>query len=350
MNRINIFGTTSYDVVIDKGITDRLGTVLRDEIGGIRAMIVSDSTVASLYLGSVLSSLRDAGYETSSITLSGGEAIKSLENFELIVNALAEKEFSRADLLIALGGGTVGDLAGFVASTFKRGMKLVQVPTTLLAMVDSSIGGKTAINLPSAKNQVGSFYNPSMVVCDPDLLASLPHENLLDGYAEIIKYGILNGMEIIDALRSARDTGDYSKVIALSVNAKKELVEADEKDSMFRQFLNLGHLVGHAIESALDYTISHGHAVAIGLSLEAKACALSGLTSFNCYNSINDILEEFGFDITESYSFELLLPYIHKDKRIADDNIKLIVPVSIGECVMRNMSIPELDSILKLAL
>lgn len=350
MNRISIFGTTSYDVVIDSGIINGLGRLLQDELGGVRAMVVSDSTVAALYLGPVINSLRDAGYETSSISFAAGESIKSLENFELIVSALAEQEFTRADILIALGGGTVGDLAGYAASCFKRGMKLVQLPTSLLAAVDSSIGGKTAINLPLAKNQIGSFYNPCMVVCDPMLLSSLPSDSLLDGYAEIIKYGILNGTEIIDALRIAKGSGDYSKVIALSVKAKKELVEMDEQDSMFRQFLNLGHLVGHAIEAALDYTISHGHAVASGLSLETKACALSGLTSFNCYNSINDILEEFGFDLAASYPFELLCPYIHKDKRIADDQIKLIVPKSIGECVMRNVTIPELDLILKLAL
>ena len=350
MSRINIFGTTSYDVVIDNGVMSRMGSILRDEIGGIKAMVVSDSMVGPLYLASALDSLREAGYETSSITLAAGEALKNFENYELLVTSLAEAEFSRSDLLIALGGGTVGDLVGFAASTFKRGMRCVQVPTSLLAAVDSSVGGKTAINLEIAKNQIGSFYNPTIVLCDPSLLLTLPDEVLLDGYAEIIKYGILNGEDIVDELRIARDTTDYSKAIEMSVLAKKEIVEMDETDSMFRQYLNLGHLIGHAIEAALDYNISHGHAVAAGLALEAKACALSGLTSMATANRISDILQEFGFELSKQYSYDMLVPYVHKDKRIREDSINVIVPRQLGECFMKKMSIPELDLFLKMAL
>lgn len=350
MNRISVNGSSSYDVVIENGIINRIGEFISDELGGNKAMIVTDSVVGTLYLGDVTSSLREAGYQTSSIVLPAGEASKSFENYEFLVTQFSEEKLSRDDIIIALGGGMIGDITGFAASTFKRGLRCVQVPTSLLAMVDSSVGGKTAINLANAKNQIGTFYNPALVVCDPLVLSTLPKEVILDGYAEIIKYSILSDAAIIDSLREAVAASDYTEVIAKSVTTKRDIVEMDERDNDFRQYLNLGHLIGHAIEASTEYNVSHGYAVAQGLAFEAKGCAFSGLTSFGVYSEIASLLEEFGFDLTDSYEVDELLPIIAKDKRIKGSDIELIVPKAVGECFMKNMPLDRMASFLKLAL
>lgn len=343
MDIITINGSTSYDVYVEHGILGRMGELLRDNLGGEKALIVSDSNVAALYLGMVSDSLKEAGYDISTIVLASGEQTKSIDNYSFLLNLLSERDFHKTDLLVALGGGVIGDLVGFVSSTFKRGMRCVQVPTSLLAAVDSSVGGKTAINLPTAKNQVGTICNPAVVICDPDTINSLPHEELLNGYAEIIKYGVLSGIEIIDSLRLAIDSQDYQDVIVKSVTIKRDVVEMDEGDNDFRQFLNLGHLIGHAIEAYTDYEISHGAAVATGLAMETRCCALAGYTEMSTYLAISALLQEFGFDISDRYSSSELMPFIHRDKRIRDGIIQLIVPESIGSCVMRELPASELE-------
>ena len=224
MDRIKVNGSTSYDVVIERGILGRTGDLLLDEIGGDKALIVSDTNVGSLYMNTVADSLRDAGYEVNTIALAPGEQSKSLENYEFLLGYLADHEYAGTDIAVALGGGMIGDLVGFTASTYKRGMKCVQIPTSLLAAVDSSVGGKTAVNLPSGKNQVGTIRNPAIVICDPEVLSTLSDEALHEGYAEIIKYGILRGCDIIDALRAAvsgPSPADFSEVIRLSVTVNE---------------------------------------------------------------------------------------------------------------------------------
>lgn len=350
MDRITVNGSTSYDVIVEHGILDRVGEILRDEFEGEKALIITDSNVAALYLGNVSDSLREAGYETSSIVLSPGEQTKNIDNYFFLLNTLSEREFVKTDIIIALGGGMVGDLAGFVASTYKRGMRIAMLPTSLIAAVDSSVGGKTAVNLPSAKNQVGIIRNPSIVLCDPDVILSLSDDELHNGYAEIIKYGILNGPDIIESLRQARESSDYLDVIVKSVSIKRNVVEMDESDMDFRQFLNLGHMIGHAIEADSDYIIPHGAAVATGLALEAKCCALAGFTEMSTYLDISALLEEFDFVISEKYSSADLLPYILRDKRIRDGEIQILVPNKIGECVMRSLPANRIEDFIKLGL
>lgn len=350
MDIITVNGSTSYDVYIEHGIIGRMGDVLRDKFPGEKALIVSDSNVGALYLNSVSDSLRDAGYETSTISFAPGEQTKSIDNYILLLNILSERDFSKTDLIVALGGGVIGDLVGFVAATYKRGMHCIQVPTSLLAAVDSSVGGKTAVNLPAAKNSVGIIRNPSIVICDPDVMLTLPDAELHNGYAEIIKYGVLNGTEIIDLLREAIEMQDFRNVIVKSISIKRDIVEMDEGDNDLRQFLNLGHMIGHAIEANSEYSVSHGSAVARGLAIEAKCSALAGYTEMSTYMSISDLLEEFGFDTSDTYSSQNLLPYILQDKRIRDGEIQILVPEKIGQCVMRSLPVIELESFIKLGL
>ena len=346
MERININGSTSYDVIIESGVLNRLGTLLSAEIGTGKALVVSDSNVAALYLDNVSNSLSDAGFEVSQLVLSSGEETKNINNYILLLNKLSEQDFSKTDFLIALGGGVIGDLAGFAAATFKRGMRFVQLPTTLLAAVDSSVGGKTAVDLPSGKNQVGIIRNPDIVICDPLTMQTLSHQNLLEGYAEIIKYAVLKGHDIADSLRQAISTGDYSDVIYKSICIKRDYVEADEADNSSRQFLNLGHLIGHAIEASSNYQISHGIAVAYGLALESKSCALAGYTDMQVHTDIVDILHTFGFELNEHFAKDDLLPFLANDKRIRNAEISLIVPKSIGHCTMQTIPVLNLKEFL----
>lgn len=348
MYKIRVSGSSEYDVVIEPGCLAESGEILRDEVGGEKALIVSDANVAALYLDVLTGSLREAGYETSELVLPAGEETKDIDNYIFLLNILAEREFRGSDLIIALGGGVVGDLVGFAAATFKRGMHCIQVPTSLIAAVDSSVGGKNAINLPTAKNQVGTIRNPKMVICDPECMNTLSEEALHEGYAEIIKYGILNGYEIIDELRTAIDTHDYSETIRQAVTIKRDIVEMDEKDESFRQYLNLGHLIGHAIEANSEYGISHGQAVARGLVLEARFCALAGYIEMSTYLEIRSLLEEFGFELSETYNAAELIPYILRDKRIHNGEIRLLIPEHIGECSMRTVSTTRLEDLVRL--
>ena len=334
MEKININGSTSYDVIIESGILDRVGELVRDELAGEKALIVTDSNVAALYLNTVADSLRAANYEIKDFIVEPGDASKSMDNYSKLLSALAENEFSGTDLVVALGGGMVGDLAGFAAATYKRGMHCIMIPTSLLAAVDASVGGKTAINLPSGKNQVGTIRNPSIVICDPNTMSTLSDAALHEGYAEVLKYGILTGEKIIRALRVATKTGDYSEVIRLSVAIKKSVVEKDEGDHEMRQFLNLGHLVGHAIEAFRGYEISHGQAVAQGLDIESHCAALAGLIDISTDMEIAALLEVFGFDTSEEYSLADLQPYLMRDKRLRDGTINIIIPKKIGDCIM----------------
>jgi len=347
MKKITVHGSTEYDVLIENGLLAKAGSLVRDELGGERVLILTDSNVAALYLNEAAESFKTAGYLVNTLVLPAGEETKDIENYTYLLNVLAENKLSSSDVLVALGGGVVGDLAGFAGATYKRGMKLVQMPTSLLAAVDSSVGGKNAINLPAAKNQVGTIRNPHIVICDPELMKTLPEAELRNGWAEIIKYGLLNGMEIIEQLREAGE--DYSEVIATAVGIKRDIVEMDEGDASFRQYLNLGHLIGHAIEADSDYAISHGEAVAAGFVLEARCCAFSGYMEIGTYMEISALLEEFGFVNSEVYSspLENLLPYVQRDKRIRDGVIQILVPEKIGACRMRPLSSSQLESFLK---
>lgn len=331
MDKIKINGSTSYEYIIDRGLLTSSGNILRDSVGGNNALIVTDTNISNLYLEKVSASLENADYKTHSVIFDASESSKNLNNYTILLNTLSENNFSKSDIIIALGGGLIGDLAGFAAATYKRGLKFVIMPTTLLAAVDSSIGGKTAINLPNAKNSVGIIRNPSIILCDPTCLSTLPIEALRDGYAEIVKYGILEGIEIIDALNTAISSADYSDIILKSVNIKKKYVEEDESDLNLRQFLNLGHLFGHAIEACSNYTISHGSAVAKGLNLEIKCATTAGFCDESMYRKINDILVSLNFDLSCDYSSKELLKYMLQDKRIQKETINVIIPISFGD-------------------
>lgn len=366
MERIKINGSTSYEYIIDNELMSASGLILHDYVGGNKTLIICDEITANLFLDTVSQSLNKAGYKTFSFIAKSSEnenltenqtltssaintfdSIKSLDNFGSILNFLSKNNFEKSDLLIALGGGAIGDLAGFAAATYKRGLNFAILPTTLLSAVDSSVGGKNALNLPNAKNQIGVIRNPSIVLCDPLAFSTLSQDAFLDGYAEIVKYGILEGFEIIESLKSAILANDFHNIICKSVNIKKKYVEKDERDNNMRQFLNLGHLIGHAIEAQSNYTISHGSAIAKGLFYESKITSAAGFSQYDTHLEIAKVLIYLGFDLSLNCNPKELIQYIEYDKRIKNNKTNLIIPQDFGNCIMKSITKEELIRIVR---
>ena len=341
MRSIHIKASREYDVLVERGLLDRVGELLREVSAPSMAAIVSDNTVYALYGERTVKALEKAGYRVHSFTFPAGEGSKNLSTYADVLHFLGEHRFSRSDVVVALGGGVVGDLAGFAAATYQRGIPFVQVPTTLLAAVDSSVGGKTAVNLASGKNQVGCFYQPSLVLCDPDTLRTLPPEEYRNGCAEVIKYAVLRSEPFFDALRAEPVSAQVEHVIATCVGMKRDLVAADEFDRGSRQLLNLGHSFGHAVEKCSDYAVPHGCGVAIGMAIIARAAAKRGICTDDTCAQILALLRQYGLPTETAFTRDALTDAARSDKKIADGKLHLIVPERIGRC--RIETIPAAD-------
>ena len=326
---------------------EHLGAALHEHIKGYKIMIVTDETVADLYLNRCIETVSTAGFEVHAFVIEPGEHSKSGETYLALVGALAEMTLTRADGIIALGGGVVGDLAGFAAATYLRGIKVIQVPTTLLAAVDSSVGGKTAINLPEGKNLVGAFHQPALVWQDTSLLDTLPEALYLDGMAEVIKYGIIADSDLFQKLQNPAYTREHlDDIITTCVSIKKRFVEEDEHDTGIRQMLNFGHTIGHAIEIASDFSISHGMAVAKGMAYMAEIAKGQGWCSEETTTAIVDLLKAYGYDLTIGYQRKVLYDIMKTDKKRKGAFIDIVVPQTIGTSVLKRITTEELEHIL----
>ena len=295
MKIVTVSASKNYCIKIGSGLLSSIGEEVI-KLGKVRKVcIISESTVFPLYGEVIKRSLEAAGFNVVSFVFPAGEAQKNASTYLDAVNYLAEHKLTRTDLIVALGGGVVGDLAGFAAATYLRGIRFVQVPTTLLAAVDSSVGGKTAIDLPAGKNLLGAFWQPALVLCDLDTLTSLPADVFTDGCAEVIKYGILYDPELFSYLEEAGLAFDREAVIARCVQWKRDVVAEDEFDTGMRMKLNLGHTIGHGVEARSNFLLSHGKAVAIGMAIVCRAsqCPDTG--------RILRILEQFGLPTTSDY-------------------------------------------------
>ncbi len=322
--------SASYDVKIGPGLLDSLGEQLRECTEAKRCVLVSGENVFPLYGQRALESLRSAGFDTEALVFPSGEETKSLARYGELLDYAAERKLTRSDCLVALGGGVTGDLTGFAAATYQRGISYVQVPTTLLAAVDSSVGGKTAVNLAAGKNQVGAFYQPSLVLCDTDTLRSLPERQLRAGYAEVIKYAVLGNADLFALLEQGN--ADVGEIIGICVRMKAEIVAEDERDTGRRRLLNLGHSFGHAVESRSDYTILHGEAVSIGLAMIARAAVKRQLLDREALKAITALLRAYGLPTETDYAPEELMETLLLDKKISGGKLHLIVPRFIGGC------------------
>ena len=289
----------------------------------------------------VKSSLCDAGFETVEFIIPHGEASKSTQRLVRLVEFMAENRLTRTDALVALGGGVVGDLGGFAAAVYLRGIPFIQMPTTLLAAVDSSVGGKTAVDLVAGKNLMGAFYQPSLVLCDYSTLDTLPAEIFADGCAEVIKYGVINDREFFNTLKEGIRE-NIENVIASCVQNKANIVENDEFDLGKRQLLNLGHTVGHAIEVCSDLEISHGSAVAIGMVIVMRGACKMGLCSYSELDELVALLRAENLPTDCTYSAEELFSVATADKKRAGDKISLVLPYAIGDSRLYKIDVDRL--------
>ena len=350
MRTVRVSASRCYEIHIGPGLLAQAGEKIAPFCPGGTCAVVTDDIVDGLYAEVLEKSLRDAGLRSVKFVFPNGESGKNAENYISLLNFLAENRLTRADCVIALGGGVPGDLAGFAAATYLRGVAFVQIPTTLLAAVDSSVGGKTGIDLAAGKNLAGAFCQPSLVLCDTLTLATLPDVQFRAGCAEVIKYAMLFDAELFDDLMVSGLAFHRESVIARCVIFKRDIVADDEFDRGCRQLLNLGHTVGHAVEKLSSYAVCHGLAVSVGMSVIARAAAARGLCSADCARSLDDILIRFGLPIACPYSAGELAQVMRSDKKRRGDSVTLVIPEEVGSCALVELPVAELEAFVEAGL
>lgn len=347
MEKIHVSASKRYDVLIEEGLLSQAGGLIGKSKAPDRVLIVSDETVAELYLAQAKGAFVAAGIQVETFVFKPGEQSKTMVTVTRILELLGDLGFTRKDMIVALGGGIPGDISGFAASCYLRGIRFMQIPTTLLAAVDSSVGGKTGVNLGAGKNLAGAFWQPSLVVCDPEVFKTLSWDIFLDGLGESIKYAMLMDPGLFLRLEAGMDRlpedSELVKDIILSgVSIKARIVEEDERDTDVRQLLNFGHTFGHAIEKASKYSISHGKAVAMGMDLMTKAAAEKKICPPSVYDKLHNLLLSYGYRLDCPYSREELLEYAARDKKRSGDRMNIVVPLAIGECRILNIEASQL--------
>lgn len=351
LEKVNVAVAKPYDVIIDNDLIKNAGHHLEDFIQQRKVMIITDENVASFgYLGSLQEAISPITKAVHTITLPAGEAQKSSANYIYLQEQLATLNYSRTDVLIALGGGVIGDLVGFTAATYLRGIPYIQMPTTLLSAIDSSVGGKTAIDLPQGKNLVGAFYQPARVLCDLTTFHTLSQSIFEDGCAELIKYGMILDDELLNDLMT-RDqpltalSDDLANIVKRCVEIKRNVVLEDEHDLGLRQLLNFGHTIGHAIEQVSHYKVSHGRGVATGMILTQLMAEKEGLTDLILAERLNQLLNQYHLldqvYLAKAYTFADLLDAMTNDKKRRGGEITEIFPESFGKCELKTITFDQ---------
>ncbi len=347
MEIVKVSASSEYNVNIGSGFLDDIGAEIKKIKSPCNVVLVSDDTVFSLYGEQVKKSLEKSEFSVCEFVFPHGEDSKSMENFEKIQEFCAEQNITRADLFVALGGGVTGDLTGFVASAYLRGVDFVQIPTTVLSMVDSSVGGKTAINLKSGKNLCGAFYQPIAVFADCDTLKTLPQETFNEGCAEIIKYGMILDGELLAFLQDNDIKDNIEYVIKRCVEIKRDVVNRDEFENGERKLLNFGHTIGHAIEKCSNLTISHGNAVAIGMVIACRGAYKMGFTDKDYTEILLPILEKNELPTTCDFTAKELVSVSLKDKKRSGNEISLVIPKKYGLCEIKKINIDDLKNFIE---
>ena len=347
MTTVTVKASKEYPVYIEKGILARAGEYIRLHSTAKRIMLVSDSRVAELYAETVKKSIEEAGYSVSLFVFPEGEKSKNRNTLFDLLEFAADEGLDRNDSFVALGGGVTGDLSGLAASLYMRGIGYIQIPTTLLAAVDSSVGGKTAIDLDAGKNLCGSFWQPSCVICDPDALKTLDPAVFADGMAEVIKYGVICSPEIFAKVKDKPVFDDVADIIAACVRTKAEVVADDEFDRGRRALLNLGHTFGHAIEKCSEFKISHGSAVAIGMLMAARVSVKFGFCDEGSISDVESALKANSLPVSCEFGAAELAIAALSDKKKSADKLTLILFNSIGDSFTHAVATSELEQIFK---
>ena len=345
---VPVKASTSYDITIGSGILTRCGEILSNIKKPCRAVVITDSNVDELYADTVMNSLANAGYPADKYVFPAGETSKSAATFVDILEFLASEKITRSDVLIALGGGVVGDITGFAAACYLRGIDFVQIPTTLLAAVDSSVGGKTAIDLDAGKNLAGAFYQPIAVICDTDTFDTLPEKEIACGYAEVIKYGILFDENFVRLLMNGKT--EINETVEKCVTFKRDVVERDEFDNGERKLLNLGHTAAHGIEKVSLYSLTHGQAVSVGMVIATKIAENFGICEKNTHKEIEKLLTRYNLPVKYDISASQLCLAALSDKKRGGERLTLVLPERIGKCVLYDVNVDDLEEIFSKAL
>lgn len=345
MKTMHVKTDREYDIHFERGALQKCGKLIRAVSPAKRAAILTDSNVAGFYAADVRASLSAAGFETSLFVFPAGEESKTLSTIADMLSFLAEQSLTRGDLVIALGGGVTGDMAGFASSCYLRGINFVQIPTSLLAQIDSSVGGKTGVDLPQGKNLCGAFHQPALVIIDPETLETLPAKFFTDGMGEAVKYGCIKSPALFERIEQKPVHTFLDDMIYACVDIKRRVVENDEKEQGERMLLNFGHTLGHALEKYYDFArLTHGQAVAIGMALIARAGERNGITAPGTAQRIEEVLRRLGLPHMDPAPLPELFRAAHADKKRAPDGLNLVLLHQIGSAFIQKVPEAELPT------
>ena len=348
MKTVHLNVSKPYDVLLQNGLIDQTSKLIKPFCKNHNVAIITDDIVNKLYGESLLMQLKKSGYAVIKYAFPNGEQSKNIITLSNILEFLAENNFKRNDYLIALGGGVPGDITGLASAIYMRGINFIQIPTTLLAMVDASVGGKTAIDLKAGKNLAGAFWQPSLVICDTDIIKNLPDDIFKEGMGEVLKYDVIDNLGIFESVLNDKIKDNLDFIIYDCIKSKQQIVEQDEYETKgVRKLLNVGHTFAHGLEKLSNYRISHGFAVATGLVWEAGIAYNLGICSLELFSRIKKVVNKWNLLIDFDYNHRELVEAMKKDKKNDDALISFMLPTKLGNCVEKKLKTEEIISILE---
>lgn len=348
MKKITVNVGNKYDILIDKGILDRSGELIAAVKKSGKCGVITDDNVDKLYGERVMKSLASAGIEAKKFVFPHGESSKNHSTLLSIYDFLAENKFTRSDYIAALGGGVVGDTAGFAAASYMRGIDFVQIPTTVVAQSDSSVGGKTGVDIKGGKNLVGAFHQPRLVICDTETLSTLNSHFFSDGMAEVVKHGMIKSAELFELLSECNFKENMVNIIEQCVSIKARVVENDEREKGERMLLNFGHTLGHALEKYYNFSgLTHGFAVSVGMSVFTHIAERRGEAKIGVADRLDALLEKCGLPVTDPAPLDELYKISLGDKKRLDDGMNIVICSDIGTSRVVKMSVDEYKEFLK---
>ncbi|MCR5653364.1 MAG: 3-dehydroquinate synthase [Ruminococcus sp.] len=344
MRTVRVNTNTPYDILIERGLIAKTGELVKSVSNSSKVCVITDSNVGAIYGNTVVNSLKNEGFDTVMFTFEAGEKNKRLDTISAMYSYMADFNMSRRDLVVALGGGVTGDMAGFAAATYMRGINFVQIPTSLLAQVDSSVGGKTGVDIEQGKNLVGAFHQPILVIIDPDTLSTLPELYLSDGMGEVIKYGCIKDEKLFETLENENAFDIIDEITEICVSIKRDVVERDEKESGERMLLNFGHTLGHSLEKIYNFEgLSHGQAVAIGMVMIAKAGERAELTEKGSAERIKKLCEKYRLPTSDNASAKDIADICRSDKKASGGSVNLVLLHKIGDSFTKKTELSKLE-------